>query len=183
MKLKNYSVQNGEKDDKVLHSKSCNVNMRLLKHSSYYREVINAILGTMKEIFYLKCNDYGAIQGISGPNLGIPLRIIMLRMRREKDGKHINGLPDKLALDSELPALLCMLNPRITSKSSEKYTAKSNCGALLFKTPINIERFEWVQVSFFDVGGRLCKYRFHKPIAATIQHEIDHLNGILITER
>jgi peptide deformylase len=182
-KLKDYSVLNGEKNDQVLHGRSFEVNMRLLNTSPDYLQIMLAITDTMQEAFNRSYEDYNDVQGISGPNVGIPLRIIGLRIRKKENNKFVEGLPVQLMDDNRFTRVLFMLNPEIVAKSSKTYTTKSNCGSLILKDPVEVERHEWVRVFFFDFTGGQHQFKFKKPIAATIQHEIDHLDGVLILDK
>ena len=47
----------------------------------------------------------------------------------------------------------------------------------------NVERFRKIKVKYIDKEGRLIKRRFSGLNARVIQHEIDHLNGILFTDK
>jgi len=180
--LKNYSVLDGEKGDQVLHEKSCAVNLRLLQEGDDYREVIFGIKRGMIRAFNRKYSDYNEIQGISGPNIGIPLRIIAIRIRK-KNGDFIDGLPEELSKNRRTKPILFMLNPKISVKSEKIYSIKSNCGSLMLKDPIKVCRHEHIEMVYWDLKGYMHLNGFDKPAAATIQHEIDHLNGLTILDR
>lgn len=180
--LKHQSVINGEKYDQVLHRVSFPINMRLLGDSREYREVIYQIKRNMIQAFYNKYSDYDDIQGISGPNMGIPLNIIAIRIRK-KDNEFMEGLPDAISNNEWTHPILFMLNPDIVAKSTKTYATKSNCGSLLLANPVEVYRYEWIRVFFFDLNGGQYQLKFERPIAATIQHEIDHLNGLLILDK
>jgi peptide deformylase len=60
---------------------------------------------------------------------------------------------------------------------------KSNCGSILLKEPIKIKRFKRISVAWYDVNGNYHMEDFKGQVACTIQHEIEHNLGILITDK
>ena len=76
------------------------------------------------------------------------------------------------------------INPVVLAKSPLPIVSSSNCGSIRLKKPIKVSRPEWVQVSYFNEGGnRHCEVFHRENGGLTIQHEIDHNLGILITDR
>jgi peptide deformylase len=167
MKIAEMLVQDGEKHDDVLHMKAGPVNIRLYKTNKAYRKLIGDIVDYMLVGSKFDFEDYPKAQGISGANVGIPFNIVIVIT---KDGFQV------------------FLNPTIIGESDDTVTAKSNCGSLNLSESIIVERREWVRVRYYDLMGRemIKTYEIGDKGAvssATLQHEIDHNLGILITER
>lgn len=170
MKNYDYLVQDREPefDRSCLHRQLFPVNMRLLKSSDRYRLLIEDTLHYMEWIMSRKWEDYqsapdGGSYGISGANLGIPWNIIGYK---HKD------------------RVVFMLNPVVVDSSQEVTATKSNCGSIKFKEKIIVLRHLWIDVEWYTMDGKLCKGRFtRKNGGFTIQHEIDHNNGVMITDR
>lgn len=161
--IKGSLVQIGELDsDKMLKTKFSGVHIRLLKENPTYAAIINEIVDYMEEVLDTKFKDYATLKGISGANVGIPINIIIVVT---DDGN------------------IVMLNPEIQRKSSAKREVTSNCGSLRLENPIKVSRHKWITVSYFDLEGESTTEKFEGAVAATIQHEIDHNMGILITDR
>ena len=83
------------------------------------------------------------------------------------------------------------INPKILKTSDSKTIAASNCGSLNLPSPIKVNRHSWILIEWIDIKSKKHKEYFttnrvtnHNilPIAATLQHEIDHNKGILITD-
>jgi len=75
-----------------------------------------------------------------------------------------------------------LINPTITSKSKTKIISEEGC--LSFPGQFfPIPRFEKVQVRYLDKAGKEAKMKASGLLARALQHEIDHLDGILIIER
>lgn len=70
-----------------------------------------------------------------------------------------------------------MINPQIL-KRSEKYMTQEGCLSLNGDRPI--ERYEKITVTYQDLSLKQKTESFSGFIAETIQHEVDHCEGILI---
>lgn len=75
-----------------------------------------------------------------------------------------------------------LINPKITSFSQEKILFEEGCLSLP-KEYFLIERSEKVTVRYEDEHGKEIKKRASGLFAIVVQHEIDHLDGILIADR
>ena len=76
---------------------------------------------------------------------------------------------------------LCLINPEVVSGDGETNT-KEGCmsiGGVYEK----VRRFETVEVHALDQEGRKQVYHEDGFMAKCMQHEIDHLNGILMLDR
>ena len=172
--ISNYSVQNSDvslgagvcsEDEKsYLHRPCFNVNIRLYKSSRRYRQIVQKSIRYMKSLFNKKYEDYPEIKGVSGANLAIPFNIIVV-----KDGKK----------------LIPMINPVTThtSQFNEMSIVRSNCGSLQLNEPITVKRFDKIRVRYINILGNYIYEFFDKPLSFTIQHEIDHNNGITIEDK
>jgi len=75
-----------------------------------------------------------------------------------------------------------LVNPRIVSSSRDTETADEGCLSLPGVT-VPVERPAAVRVRGRDVRGRRLEYDAEGLEARVIQHETDHLDGVLILER
>ena len=75
-----------------------------------------------------------------------------------------------------------LINPKITKRSKKKFTLWDDC----FSFPdilVGVRRHEWVEVSYVDETGALKKLKATNGLSELLQHEIDHINGILAIDR
>ncbi len=74
-----------------------------------------------------------------------------------------------------------LINPKIVSHSVEKAYLSAGEGCLSVDEQIDgyVVRHARVTVKAFDIDGNPLKLRFRGYPAIVIQHEIDHLNGIM----
>ena len=77
-----------------------------------------------------------------------------------------------------------IINPRIISNSLEQIYVESGEGCLSVNRPVDgiVPRFARVTVEAYDLEGRKIHVRAREELAIAMQHEIDHLNGIMFTD-
>lgn len=100
-------------------------------------------------------NAYGA--GLAAPQIGRLLRIIVIEIPDEK--------------------LFALINPEIVKKSGERVVTE---GCLSFPGYRGeIKRAESVTCKALDRNGKAIRIKATDLLAQSLEHEIDHLNGIL----
>lgn len=142
------------------------VNMRLFHSSPRYRNLVQHSCDVIKQYVRAIYKDYKKPHGMSGANAGIPWNIVAILINR--------GADDEYAL--------CMINPQIVETEGSA-VRRSNCGSIRLPEPISVRRYAQIQVKYYDTEGSLVTEYFEGLVAATVQHEIDHNKGILITDR
>lgn len=150
-------VENLEDRD-ILTRKLFDVNMRLFHANKYYRDVVLECFDYICFCSSMEKEGYKKPHGWSGANAGIPFNIIAI----EHDGETIG-----------------MINPTMIL-GDVKNIVKSNCGSLTLDHPIPVERSTQVFVDYYDEDGKLQRKSFGRHPGFTIQHEIEHNQGILI---
>lgn len=145
-------------DEKILKEKSKEI-------SKFDQEITNLI-----EQLFTKLETLEGV-GLAAPQVGIPLKITVIEYTRKKDDddKEIKDIP-KTAL----------INPRIVWCSKDRDTKTEACFSLP-KVEIEVSRYKKIHVEFQDEKGKKKKIKARGFLARAMQHEIDHLNGILIT--
>ena len=75
-----------------------------------------------------------------------------------------------------------LINPKITAKSRKKISANEGCLSFpgIF---LSISRASEVQVRYLDQAGAPQKIKATGLLARALQHEIDHLDGVLFIDR
>ena len=76
-------------------------------------------------------------------------------------------------------------NPKIVSSSTEQIYVESGEGCLSVNrdVPGIVLRNARITLEAYDIDGNKFQKRFREDLAVCIQHEIDHLNGILFIDR
>jgi len=87
-----------------------------------------------------------------------------------------------IALDLyDIPAFP-IINPKIISRSFKKTELEEGCLSLPGKFAM-VKRPHKIKVKFFDRKGKAHKIKLEGMLAKVFQHEIDHLKGILISDK
>ena len=83
-----------------------------------------------------------------------------------------------LSLEKNKP--LCLINPEIIEKRGETYEPEACLSIPELFAPV--KRAEWVHVKAYDREGKVFEITSGDFLAKCIQHEIDHLNGVLFID-
>jgi len=75
-----------------------------------------------------------------------------------------------------------LINPKVISRSIKKTVMEEGCLSIP-KIFGEVKRPAKVEVSGFTEDGRRIRIKGDKLLAKVLQHEIDHLNGILIQDK
>tara|TARA_A100001011_G_scaffold387979_1_gene466738 strand:+ start:58 stop:582 length:525 start_codon:yes stop_codon:yes gene_type:complete len=138
--------------DIILRKKSVN----LEKVDDELRELMDDMLETM----------YAAPGiGLAGVQVGILKRLIVIDVSRDKEKK----------------SPLFLINPEIISKSSNTSVYEEGCLSLPGYFA-EIERPAECQIKYVDYHGKKKEMKAGGLLATCIQHEVDHLNGILFID-
>jgi peptide deformylase len=116
--------------------------------------------------------------GLAAPQVGHNVRVILVQERVPVNAD-TSGLT--VAFTDQRIDTHVMINPEIVWSSNEKYIQVEGC--LSFPgVDARIKRNEAVRVKWFDLEGFKEK-TFSGFTAACVQHEVDHLDGILLPDR
>ena len=77
---------------------------------------------------------------------------------------------------------LVLINPKITRSSNDLCSAEEGCLSIP-GVYLAVTRPEAVEVSFKDENGRPRKLQASGLLSRAIQHEMDHLNGVMFVDR
>jgi len=107
--------------------------------------------------------------GIAAPQIGALQRVAIVDTSGHK--KHGDASSGSLVL----------INPKLT-RAQGRRMGREGCLSLPDFTA-NVERAEAINVEYYDLDGELCALEARDFEAVVIQHEIDHLDGILFLDR
>ena len=157
-----------EEDLPFLRTKLFDVNMRLFRSNPSYKALIIHACQVVGEHALAIHEGYKKPHGTSGANLAIPFNIIGIVRQRGQKNEYCQ----------------VMINPKITRQYGSKIRSQSNCGSIRLKEPITIERYDTIDLEWFDETGIPHKQFMigRDQGSLTIQHEVDHNLGILITD-
>ncbi len=107
--------------------------------------------------------------GLAATQVGISNRIIVVEFGKEDDEE----APKKLYV---------LINPEISFPTEEKITGIEGCLSVPGLVG-EVDRFAQAQVRGMNAHGHAVKVKAHGWLARIFQHEIDHLDGIVYTDR
>lgn len=116
--------------------------------------------------------------GLAAPQIGLAQRLIVIQtppvVEKQEDGSEVEVEP---------AARYVVINPQIVKSSKEEILWVEGCLSLPGWYG-EVPRPNWVTVDYIDENGK--RQRLRKVdgwLGRIIQHEIDHLDGIMFTER
>ena len=107
--------------------------------------------------------------GLAAIQLGIPKRYFVV-VHEYEQGKFDNYV---------------LINPKIVSTSEEMIYVGEGEGCLSVNRPVEgiVPRYARVTMEAYDMDGNKIRVRGREELAIAFQHEMDHLNGIMFTDR
>jgi len=95
--------------------------------------------------------------GLAAPQVGVPLRVIVIGIPEEED--------------------IVLINPEIVRRTGERWVTE---GCLSIPGYFGeIKRAQLVRVKGRDPSGKEIRIKADELLAQALEHEIDHLNGVL----
>ena len=102
--------------------------------------------------------------GLAAPQIGVLLRLVV-----------IDIAPDKV------PDPIVLINPEIVAASEAQASREEGCLSLPEQFA-EVTRPAWVKVKYQDEHGAKKEIEGEGLLGACLQHEIDHLNGVLFVD-
>ncbi len=128
------------------------------------QQIITDLIDTM---------HYGQMVGTAAPQIGKSLRIFVSEVKATE-----------YRADLKENALTIYINPKIIKTSSKKVTSYEGCGSIAYSKFFGpVKRPKWVIVEARDKKGKKFQLKASGLLARIIQHEYDHLEGILFTDK
>ena len=99
--------------------------------------------------------------GLAAPQVGVPLRVVVIGISEQED--------------------MVLINPEVVRKSGERLV---NEGCLSVPGYVGeVKRAESVTVKGRDQNGKETRIKADGLLAQALEHEIDHINGILYIDQ
>jgi peptide deformylase len=129
-----------------------------------------------QEVKYFDCTPFGELaqtldefrrahgfgRAISAPQIGVPLRFVAVNLGE---------------------GTFFIANPEITWRSDETFTMWDDCMSFP-DLLVRVQRNASISLDYADETGARKSWReMDRPVAELLQHEIDHLDGILAVDR
>ena len=99
--------------------------------------------------------------GLAAPQVGVPLRVAVIEMPGEE--------------------IITLVNPEIVERQGERVLTESCLSVPGYEG--ELKRSIWVKVKAKDRHGRSFRVKGEELLAQALEHEIDHLDGVLYVDR
>jgi peptide deformylase len=103
--------------------------------------------------------------GLAAIQIGVPVRMVTMDVSKSEDERQP----------------LVLLNPEIVWASEEKRIYEEGCLSIP-EYYEEVERPAQVKVRYMDLDGKTHEVEANGMLATVLQHEIDHLNGVLFID-
>ncbi len=143
-------------DNPILREKS----HRVPKIAPDIKRLIDDMFETMRE-------NSGV--GLAAVQVAVPLRVIVVE------------IPEELE-DPDAGTSLALVNPEIARASAEMEDGVEGCLSVPGWVG-TVERHQTITVKGIDQRGKKVRLRASHYLARVLQHEIDHLNGVLFIDK
>ena len=127
--------------------------------TSYAGNFDNDLQTLIQEMFEIMQKNKGI--GLSAPQIGINEQLMVMQVNKEK---HV------------------LINPEITRKSLDLIEVEEGCLSVP-KTWGKVKRAARIKIKARNQFGKKISLKAENLLAVVVQHEIDHLNGILFIDR
>ena len=149
----------------------------LRKKGAPLQQITDEIRQLVRDMLETMYASHGV--GIAAQQVGHALMLSVIDVRESEQ-------PSTMEIDGQLVEVtnympLILVNP-IIKHSSGKQVGPEGCLSVPDVTA-DIVRAAAVEVEAQTLDGQLCRFHCGGLLARTIQHEVDHLHGILFTDR
>ena len=158
-----------DEKEKILHTKSKEVEFPLANEDKkLIKDVIDYLTMSQIKEYYEKY-DLRPGMGLAFIQLGIPKNIFVIV--EEVDDEEFENY--------------VIINPKIISHSEEMIYVGEGEGCLSVNREVEgiVPRYARMKVEYQDIDGNTQTIRVREDISVAFQHEMDHLNGILFTDK
>jgi len=136
---------------------------RLRKVSEPVKKIDASVRRLVEDMFETMYDAPGI--GLAAVQIGTAKRVITMDIAKKEEPKN--------------PQVF--INPEIVWSSDETATYEEGCLSIP-ETYSDVERPAQVRVTYLDLEGASCEVEANGLLATCLQHEIDHINGILFID-
>jgi peptide deformylase len=120
---------------------------------------VRVVADDLQETFCDLRSRHGHGRGLSAPQIGAPIRIAYI----------------------EVDDPLFLINPAVVDIGTQDFHVWDDC----FSIPgllVRVQRAHHIRVEYQDFGGKTLEIEAQGPMAELLQHEIEHLDGVLMVD-
>ncbi len=152
-----FQIETGNENN-MLRKKATPISLKELKS---YTKVAESM------VKYIKDPEKGGV-GLAAPQIGISKRLIVVSLMHDYEDENFRTI--------------AMINPEIIEHTEEVCTDSEGCLSVPGEFG-DVTRWTGVKVEFLNLSGIKQSLKLTDLAARIVQHEIDHLDGILFTDK
>ncbi|PIE61439.1 MAG: peptide deformylase [Desulfobacterales bacterium] len=155
----------------------------LSKPSAPIKDITEDILTLIENMGETMFHDSGI--GLAAPQVGINKRIIVYDSRAERpepESETDQEPPQEQQLE-QAKEFTALINPEIIVKSKETFISENEGCLSVVDYRSDVKRHSWVTVRAQNLDGKSMEFDADGLLSVIMQHEIDHLDGILFIDR
>lgn len=139
-------------------------------------EPITKITPEIKELWEILLELMWAYDGVglAAPQIWETIRMIATTQRKK--------MPTGKSADKDFLWETLLINPEIIATAEELQRSEEACLSLPWEKWF-VQRAKRVEVKYMDLKGKIHQQKYSGFNACIIQHEIDHLNGVLFIDK
>ncbi|WP_242093285.1 peptide deformylase [Aestuariivivens sediminicola] len=134
---------------------------------------LDVLIANMFETMY---NAYGV--GLAAPQIGLPIRLFLVDTAPFAEDEAFSAEEANALKDFKR----VFINAKITDEAGEEWAFNEGCLSIP-DIREDVSRHPAITVEYFDENFNLHRESFDGLIARVIQHEYDHIEGILFTDK
>ncbi|WDP88724.1 MAG: peptide deformylase [Desulfobacter sp.] len=145
-------------------------------------EIDDEILKLIEDMGETMFHDSGV--GLAAPQVGINKRIIVYDAHAADPApEDEEELADEDTEEAPKGEFTALINPEIISKSQETFISENEGCLSVVDYRADVKRHARVTVRALNIDGKKLEFDADGLLAVIMQHEIDHLDGILFIDR
>ncbi|RKR12280.1 peptide deformylase [Maribacter vaceletii] len=134
---------------------------------------LDTLLENMWETMY---NAHGV--GLAAPQIGLPIRLFLVDASPFAEDDDMSA-EEKKQLAGFKKAFI---NPKIIEETGEEWSFNEGCLSIP-DVREDVSRKDTIQISYLDENFKEHKESYNGLLARVIQHEYDHIEGVLFTDK
>ena len=158
----NEKIKVAQIGDPILRKKTLEVKLNAIS-ASYIKNIIDKLIFSMRSL-------NGA--GLAANQIFYNLRICVIELENNKRYKHLPNIPLTILINPKIK----VLNKKSTFDSYEGCLSVPNLRGI-------VKRYTNIQVDYYDENKKFHSKKILGFPAIVYQHEIDHLDGLLFTDK
>ncbi len=117
--------------------------------------------------------------GLAANQVNMLNRVLVMDLKKREKRGYEDDEPEEEGSTTDGP--ICMVNPEIIYESEQMSVMEEGCLSIP-KQYAEVERPAIVRVKYLDYDGKPAELEASGLLSHCVQHEIDHLNGVLFID-